>query len=557
MKLTPEERAEYAARTSLDLDPEVAFFDPVWRIANRYRILSADGKDVPFRPNEQQIEVTWAIFVRGWQRIIIPKARQLGMSTLLSIIALDGTLWKDGCNAALIDKTGEDADKKHREKILFAWDRVDPYEKSCLIEDKRNSDRLVISRKPCAGEDKPPESTFSAGINFRGGTLEFLWISEWGYVQNVDRQRSIEIKNGALPAVEKAENGVCVIETTWQGGLDGELGSLVTEAQNTPEHLKGPKSWRIMFFPWYNEPTYRQKHGQIDGISAAYFRDCARRGVVLDEEQMLWYAEKRRTATSAKSIKEEYPTFVDECWENVPEGSIYGREIEQARAEQRIISFLYAKDYPVHTFWDIGAPINTACWLAQVTPHEVRLIDALFDVEMTMEQRAAWFRGLPYDFGNHYFPHDADTSVDSGDGQKPIQKFRKVFGPGCFVVPRIHNVWTGISDTQANFNRFKFRADMQQKHDPKAPFPLDAFAGPLRMKLAVEALGRYRFIKESSTGIVKNEPLHDRYSHLADALRQLGQTLASGRVEHANAVGRREFEPGHPRLQIIHAGSRW
>ncbi len=347
-----------------------------------------------------------------------------------------------------------------------------------------------------------------------------------------------------------------VIETTWQGGLDGELGAYVLESQTTPDELKGPKSWRVMFFPWYNEPTYRQTHGQIDAVSAEYFRECEKRGVFLDQGQKLWYAEKRRTATGAKSIKEEYPTFVEECWQNIPEGSIYGREIEQAKQEFRVVPFLCARDYPVHTFWDLGAPINTTCWLAQITPHEVRIVDALFDVEMTYEERAAWLRTLPWDFGNHYFPHDAETDTDS-EGQIPIQKLRRVFGATCLVVPRIKDIWFGISDTQANFPRFKFRADMMIGSDPKAPFPLAPQDSMLRMKLAVESLARYRFIRESSTGITKKEPVHDRYSHLADALRQLGQTLVAGRVEHANSIGRREANAEPRRIPVVHAGARW
>ncbi len=277
----------------------------------------------------------------------------------------------------------------------------------------------------------------------------------------------------------------------------------------------------------------------------------------LTNEQKLWYAEKRRTSNSATSVKQEYPTFVQECWEQIPEGSIYGSEIEQAKQEFRVVPFLCPRDYPVHSFWDIGAPINTVTWLAQITPFEVRIVDCLFDVEMDTQARAAWFRTLPWDYGNHYLPHDAESNKDT-EGQTPIQRYRQVFGASCIIVPMIHNIWTGISDTQANFPRFKFRADMMLAHDPKAPFPLAPHEGPLRMKLAVEALARYRFIRESSTGITKNEPVHDRYSHVADALRQLGQTLAAGRVAHANSIGRREPPAdSHPRLQVIRAGARY
>lgn len=555
MKLTAAEEAEWLVRTSLERDPMEAMADPVWRIANRYQIVTENGEVLRFTPNPEQRVVIWAIFVKGWRRIIIPKARQLGMSTLLAIIALDGVVWREGYKAALIDKTGEDAEKKHREKICFAWDRVDPYEKEALIEAKKNASCLEIREVVAKGQPAPAESLFTAGINYRGGTLEMLWISEWGYIQDVDRPRSREINAGAMPAIEKARDGLCVIETTWKGGLDGEVGAYVTEALSAvdlPPEQQSPKTWRILFFPWYLEPTYAQSHGVIDAVSAAYFREVEAKGVTLTHQQKLWYAEKRRTAISAKSIKEEYPTFQEECWSNVPEGSIYGEQIEQARVESRIGPFLCARDYPVHTFWDIGAPINTVTWCAQITPYEVRLVDVLFDVEMATEQRAAWFRQLPWDFGNHYLPHDAATAIDT-EGVTPMQRYQKAFGPSVMIVPMIKDRWFGIADTKTNFPRFKFRADPLYKHDPKYPFPLDPQDAPRRVKIALDWLARYRFIRESSTGVTKNEPLHDKYSHVADALRQLGQTLVAGRVEHANSIGRRDAESRPRQLQVIYA----
>lgn len=557
MLLTDAEEIEWAVRTSPDLDPDKAMADPVWRIANRYTILTDDGKAVRFKPNPQQRAVIWAIFVRGWLRIIIPKARQLGMSTLLAIIALDGVLWREGYQAALIDKTRDDAVKKHREKVMFAWERLDPYEKGALIEKKATTSMLIIGEKPKKGIN-PPDSSFTATIDFRGGTLEMAWISEWGAIQDSDRQQSIDIATGVLPAVERAPKGLCVIETTWRGGLEGEVGKLVTEALGTPDDAKGPKSWRILFFPWYHEPKYTSEEGYIDAASAAYFRECAKRGLTFTEGQMRWYAGKRRTAPSIKKVKEEYPTFMEECWENVPEGSIYGEYIENARAEGRIVNYLSAHDYPVHTFHDIGAPVNTATWLAQITPYEVRLVDVLFDVEMTTIQRATWLKSLGWEYGNHYFPHDTETATNT-EGETPIQHYRQIYGPTCRVVPRTHLIWTGISSTQANFSRFKFRCDTSYQHDPKKPFPIETDKGPQRMKIAMDWLSRYRFIRETVSGTIKNEPVHDRYSHLADALRQLGQTLANGRVEHANHVGGRDgYAESRPRQLVVRmAGHDW
>ncbi len=550
MLLTPDEEKQWQERTSLKRDPETAFADPVWRIANRYTILTDDGKAVRFTPNPQQRAVIWAIFVRGWLRIIIPKARQLGMSTLLAIIALDGVCWREGFNVALIDKTSDDADKKHREKIVFAWDRLDPYERSLLREIKRTTSELIIGE---AKNTKVAPSTFTAAINFRGGTVEMLWVSEWGAIQDTDRGRSREIASGALPAVERASKGLCVIETTWKGGLDGEVGRLVTEALNIPEESKGPKSWRILFFPWYQEPKYATNHGVIDPTSEAYFRECEKRGVLLTYEQKLWYASMRRTATSAKSIKEEYPTFQEECWENMPQGSIYGRFIELARSEGRISDFLPPNDYPVHTFWDIGHPLNTVCWLVQATPRQIRIIDVLMEADMQMMDRADWLRQQPWHYGTHFFPWDADSDSKS-IGHTPIVEYRRILGPNCQVIPKPRLVWDYITPTQQNFSRFVFRCDASARHD-------DISTPGSRMKRAIDFLSRYRAERETSTGTAKDEPVHDRYSHCASALAQLGAAILLARIEHAGHVGSREdgnSEPSRPRrLQVVAAWNNW
>lgn len=536
--LTPAEMAEWERRTTCGED--VGLDDPVWRLANLYMCLD-EGQAVHFVPTPEQRAVIVAIHMRGWLRLIIPKARQLGMSLLLNLISLDFQVFTEGFSGAWIDKTQSDAEKKKREKLRFAWERLPPELLDAFVAHKDTNEVFTIREKlrPAA-----PESTMTYGINYRGGTVDMLVISEWGTVQNDDRQRSMEIKAGAIPAVERAEKGLCVIETTWKGGLDGEIGPYVTEALETPEDQRGPKSWRIMFFGWQLCPLYRQSHGYIDAISAEYFRECEKKGVLLDHEQKLWYAEKRRTATSAKTIKEEYPTFVEECWENTPVGSIYGKWIEEARAGGRIINTLPPRDYPVHTFWDIGHPNNTVALLVQMTPTQIRIVDVLMETDATIEQRGEWMRQTGWDFGVHYFPWDADSDKDS-IGTSPMTTFRRVFGPTCRVVPKCHSQWDGISAMRTNFNRCVFVCDNNAKiGDHSTP--------GARMKQFLEFLGRFRADRETSTGIAKDVPVHDRYSHCASAFAQLGLTILGGGIEHANSVGYRQPQARQP-LKVIRA----
>ena len=84
------------------------------------------------------------------------------------------------------------------------------------------------------------------------GRTAFCGSSEWGVIQASDLARSEEILTGALPSVG---DGMCVVETTWRGGRNGHLWSLVKSALETPEEQKGPLDWRVVFFPWQHDPS--------------------------------------------------------------------------------------------------------------------------------------------------------------------------------------------------------------------------------------------------------------------------------------------------------------
>ena len=506
MKPTAAEQLEFDTRACIDRDDGLA--DPIWRIANLYRCIDPAGHDVSFTPSPEQETVIISIFIRGWRRILIPKARQLGMSLLLSIIALDGVTFRDGFAVSWIDKKGPDAEKKLKEKVLFAWDRIDPAIRATLVEMKRNTTDLSLKT---AGREDAAESTFTAGIGFRGGTVQMMVISEWGWVQVFDRMRSSEIKSGALPAIELAPDGLCVVETTWEGGLDGELGPLVKEAQETPEDQRGPKTWRILFFGWQTNPAYAQDHGYIDDISRRYFLELEAKGIRLTQRQKFWYAEKRRTMPRVKS---EYPSLPEECWATVTEGAIYGTEMVAASNEGRITSYLHDTRFPVHTFWDLGMPINTVCWYVQVTPKEIRVLDIDIELDITLEQRAARMRAKGFEFGFHFIPWEAEMEHTTGS---TLAAMRAALGPNVLVVPKVARVENRINMMRTQLSRCVFHGE--------------------KCATGIDHLKRYRYERQTSSGSIKDNPVHDKYSHAADALGQMAQAIDAGMVPNGGSVG--------------------
>lgn len=531
MTLSPAELDEWDRRTSPERDPDEGLLDPVWRLANLYSVKDDNGDIVPFVPTDEQRLVIWAIHVLGWQRIIIPKARQLGMSLVLCLIGMDLAAWNEGWKSALIDKSEDDAKKKLAEKAKLGWESI-PAEMRSAVSVTSTTTRIAWG----AGES---ESSYEADVGFRGGTVQFLHISEWGEVQVTQRAKSKEIRDGSLPAVERAHEGICVVETTWKGGRDdGELGPLVKQALETPEDARGPKTWRLLFFPWQSMAAYRSERGYIDEESGEYFEQLQREhGISLTREQRYWYASKRRELGTS-SMRSQYPTVLSECWETTVEGSIYGSRIDKARLENRVLDFLPDAKWPVWTFWDIGHPLNTVTWCAQITPAEIRLLDCLMDLDITFPDRVAILRAKGYTFGGHFFPHDAGIRQTGGLSQMDgFRESLKGLGP-CHIVPRTHDTWHGIELLQGLFPRLVFHKT--------------------RCAKALEYLGRYHAITETSTGLARNEPVHDKHSHVADALRQMAQAIDGKMIAGAASVGGAGVtgRPTQSRVQVVRARPR-
>ena len=70
----------------------------------------------------------------------------------------------------------------------------------------------------------------------------------------------------------------------------------------------------------------------------------------------------------------------------------------------------------------------------------------------------------------------------------------------CRAVPRTHDIWVGINRLRQMLPRFSFRIPQCER--------------------GLEALSNYHTIRETSTGIARDEPCHDwSSSHACDALR--------------------------------------
>lgn len=268
---------------------EKALRDPCLRLGSLYSIRTRDGSIIKFHPRPQQQQIINLIYRQGCRRIIILKARQLGMSTCLGVICADRLCFGAGQQISLVDQTQEDSRQKLRDLVGVAYESLDPALKKELPIVRSNTGELAVKFIKHA---EAQGNTMFSGTHARGGANSFLWISEWGVIQATDLARSEEILTGALPSVG---DGICVIETTWRGGRQGHLWQLVKSALETPEEQKGPLDWRVVFFPWQDEPGYCDAVPRpLSEETRRYFKGLP--NISLSPGQMSWYQRKRGRA---------------------------------------------------------------------------------------------------------------------------------------------------------------------------------------------------------------------------------------------------------------------
>lgn len=512
--------------------------DPVFRLTcgRIYMIRNQDGEPEWFQPKPEQKRIIRLIYLSGVKVLIIPKARQLGMSTLIALIILDTILWSTSVQTTLIDYNGDNARKKMVEKVIYAYDRLPPAVAALSSVRAKNTQTGEFAVGPntafCSEEDAKMRSTAFFGDQPRGGTNQILWLSEWAEIAARFPQRSTDIKTGALSS---AKRGLIIIETTWHGGKRGDVWPFVKAALETPPEHRTSRTPAIQFFAWWTDKGNRQE-GSPEAIrpeTLAYFAEVKRawpqelEGVEFDHEQMLWYQEE--SIKLGVYMRGQNPTVLEECFQSIIKGAIWAEAIAKCRQEGRITNVPHDPTLEVDTFWDLGAPSNTSIKFVQHRGPFHHLIAS---------QQGGWsfvpdlVRGLKlrsYQYHIHFLPHDG-AQTDRG-GATFEQQFREelarqgVSGQ-IVVIPRAGSVWPGVNQMTAMFNRLLIDISCKEFIDAaenyrRRPDPLDD--------------DRY------TDDIVK-----DWTSHEADSIRYMAEADLLGHLpgQGASVAIKPYFDPG-------------
>jgi phage terminase large subunit len=212
--------------------------------------------------------------------------------------------------------------------------------------------------------------------------------------------------------------------------------------------------------------------------------------------------EQERQKAQRSMLKEEYEHIWEGKAKRVAEGAIYRHEIEAMFADKRACPVPYDPLLPVHTVWDLGWNDAMTIILVQRTPMTVNVIDYIEDSNRTYAWYVAELDKRPFRWGTDYLPHDG-AACNPQTGISSIQTLKNLGRKVADPLPAI-DVEEGIKQARMVF--------------PKCYFDQHKAARLL------ECLKRYRRAINQRTN-EPSGPLHDEYSHGADAFRYLGMAV--------------------------------
>lgn len=219
----------------------------------------------------------------------------------------------------------------------------------------------------------------------------------------------------------------------------------------------------------------------------------------------------------SKATNPDYENIWEGNCKAAKDGAIYANEIREAQENGRVTNVPYDPTLKVHVVMDLGWNDSMSIILVQRGVSDARVIGYIEDDHRTLDSYSSQLKNLPYNFGQMYLPHDGQ-SKDFKHGTSAEEIMRRN-GWDVRIVPK-SDIEHGIRIARMNFHRVYFDKSVTR---------------------LLECLKNYRRTINSATN-EPGAPLHDEYSHGADAFRYMALSLdgmrneswANQKIEYSN-----------------------
>ena len=318
----------------------------VYQYINKYMMIQTKDAGLQhLRPNTAQKKL-YELFREKYNsnepfRVVILKARQLGISTMTEAIISCLTMTHHDKNALIVGHTPESTAKifsmakLYHDCLPLPLQPMVKYSNSkTLTFENPTHDQKELVRNPGLRSSIKVALAGSSGIG-RGSTYNYMHLSELAFWQEHEGLSIEDQMTGLLQTLPTAGRSVLVVESTangynyfkklWDRAVSGENGFIA------------------LFIPWFEMQEYRQPYSgeEFDADERALQKLYS-----LDNEQIMWrrYAIRTLCGGSVDQFHQEYPSNPEEAFltsgSTVFDTDIVYRRLQKVTAPVRTGNFL-------------------------------------------------------------------------------------------------------------------------------------------------------------------------------------------------------------------------
>ena len=179
-------------------------------------------------------------------------------------------------------------------------------------------------------------------------------------------------------------------------------------------------------------------------------------------------------------------------------GGVYTTAIDRMKLNNQLSRVPWQPQYRVNTAWDIGNDMTCIIFF-QIVGMTINVIDYYENSGQQIEHYVNVLNSKEYTYGKHYFPHDMRVTEWAGKKFTRIEKARQL-GIKAEIVDSV-SIEDGIEFVKSSM--------------PKI------WIDETKCKKLIDALENYHYEFDRKLGKYKDKPLHDKWSHGADAFRYM------------------------------------
>ena len=204
-----------------------------------------------------------------------------------------------------------------------------------------------------------------------------------------------------------------------------------------------------------------------------------------------------------EKMRKENPELFAHVWLGEPltvnTGSVYGKQLAQAREDGRIGKVPYDGSAPTYAALDLGVGDSTAICFFQMVGQEIHFIDYYESCGEDLAHYINVLANKPWDYRQIFLPHDAKArELQTG---KTREEFFREHGYNNVTILRPSRHTFGVDDinmtARPKFSRCWFDEE--------------------KCARLLECLRAYHYTYDEKNKLLKDKPEHDWSSHAADA----------------------------------------